>query len=36
MIAATATVHDLVVVTRNIADVEGLGVRTLNPFDGAR
>ena len=33
MIAATAAVHDLTVVTRNVKDFKGLGVRTLNPFD---
>jgi predicted nucleic acid-binding protein len=32
MIAATAAVHHLTVVTRNIRDFEGLGVPTLNPF----
>jgi predicted nucleic acid-binding protein len=32
MIAATAIVHGLTVVTRNIRDFDGLGVRTLNPF----
>lgn len=32
MIAATAAVHNLTVVTRNIRDFENLGVRTLNPF----
>jgi toxin FitB len=32
MIAATAKVHGLVVVTRNVRDFEGLGVRTLDPF----
>ncbi len=32
MIAATAIVHDLTVVTRNIRDFERLGVTTLNPF----
>jgi predicted nucleic acid-binding protein len=32
MIAATAAVHHLTVVTRNIRDFEGLGVVTLNPF----
>jgi toxin FitB len=32
MIAATAHVHDLTVVTRNVRDFERLGVRTLNPF----
>jgi predicted nucleic acid-binding protein len=33
MIAATALVHDLTVVTRNVSDFATLGVRTLNPFD---
>lgn len=32
MIAATALVHDLTVVTRNSRDFEGFGVRLLNPF----
>jgi predicted nucleic acid-binding protein len=32
MIAATAEVHGLVVVTRNVRDFAGLGVRTFNPF----
>ena len=32
MIAATAEVHGLIVVTRNVRDFAGLGVRTLNPF----
>lgn len=32
MIAATALVHNLTVVTRNVRDFEPLGVRTLNPF----
>ncbi|MCQ4162796.1 type II toxin-antitoxin system VapC family toxin, partial [Roseomonas sp. GC11] len=36
MLAATAQVHDLVLVTRNTADVSGLGVQTLNPFDAAQ
>ena len=36
LLAATAQVHDLVLVTRNTADVSGLGVRTLNPFDKAQ
>ena len=36
LLAATAQVHDLVLVTRNTADVSGLGVRTLNPFDAAQ
>ena len=33
MIAATAAVHNLTVVTRNVRDFENLGVRTLNPFE---
>ena len=36
MIAATAEVHGLVVVTRNVRDFAGLGVRTLNPFHHSR
>ena len=32
LLAATAMVHDLTLVTRNVSDVEGLGVRVLNPF----
>jgi predicted nucleic acid-binding protein len=36
LLAATAQVHDLVLVTRNTADVSGLGVRTLNPFNEAQ
>ncbi|MCL2344605.1 MAG: type II toxin-antitoxin system VapC family toxin [Desulfobulbus sp.] len=32
MIAATAQLHGLTVVTRNTADYETLGVKTLNPF----
>lgn len=32
MIAATARVHDLVVVTRNERDFKSLGIRILNPF----
>jgi len=36
LLAATARVHDLVLVTRNAADVEGLGVQVLNPFESAQ
>lgn len=36
MIAATARVHGLTVVTRNVADFKSFGVRILNPFVGAR
>lgn len=32
LIAATALVHNLTVVTRNVRDFEPLGVKTLNPF----
>ena len=32
-IAATASVHRLVVVTRNVRDFKTLGVETLNPFE---
>jgi predicted nucleic acid-binding protein len=32
MIAATAEVHNLIIVTRNVRDFERLGIRTLNPF----
>lgn len=35
MIAATAAVHGLTVVTRNARDFAGLGVRTFNPFDAS-
>lgn len=33
MIAATAKQHHLTVVTRNITDFKGFGVKFLNPFD---
>lgn len=36
MIAATAIVHNLTVVTRNIRDFEPFGVATLDPFAAAR
>jgi toxin FitB len=32
LLAATALVHKLVLVTRNAADVEGTGVEVLNPW----
>ena len=36
MIAATAAVHNLTVVTRNVADFQPFGVRVLNPFKTAK
>jgi toxin FitB len=36
MIAATAGVHQLAVVTRNVADFAPFGVATLNPFEPVR
>ncbi len=32
LLAATAKVNDLTLVTRNVADVAGLDVDVLNPF----
>ena len=32
LLAATAEVHDMTLVTRNVSDVEGLGVQVFNPF----
>lgn len=34
LLAATARVHNLTLVTRNVADVARTGVRLLNPFAG--
>jgi predicted nucleic acid-binding protein len=34
MIAATAQVHNLTVVTRNVGDFKPFGVKVLNPFKG--
>ena len=36
MIAATARVHHLTVVTRNVANFKGFGVKVLNPFGTPR
>lgn len=36
LIAATALVHDLTVVTRNTRDFEGCEVRLLNPWESQR
>ncbi|MEZ4234989.1 MAG: type II toxin-antitoxin system VapC family toxin [Myxococcota bacterium] len=33
LLAATALVHDLTFVTRNVEDIAGTGVRVLNPFE---
>ena len=34
MIAATAKLHHLIVVTRNVSDFDQLGVELTNPFEG--
>ena len=36
LIAATAKVDNLVLVTRNVRDMQGLGVKLLNPFSASR
>jgi len=36
LLAATARVHRLVLVTRNVDDVAGTGVPVVNPFEPAR
>lgn len=36
MIAATALVHGLIVVTRNVADFKPFGVQVFNPFQAQR
>jgi predicted nucleic acid-binding protein len=36
MIAATAQIHGLVVVTRNVNDFRPFGISLLNPFDHLR
>jgi predicted nucleic acid-binding protein len=33
LLAGTAIVHGLVLVTRNVKDVQGTGVQCLNPFE---
>ena len=35
LLAATAMAHDMILVTRNVSDVKGLGVRVLDPFSGS-
>jgi toxin FitB len=34
LLAATALQHGLILVTRNLRDVQGLGVQVLSPWDG--
>jgi toxin FitB len=34
LMAATALVHDWILVTRNVSDVTSTGVRLLDPFTG--
>jgi predicted nucleic acid-binding protein len=36
LIAATALEYDLTIVTRNVKDIAGLGVRLFNPWDDIR
>ena len=36
LIAATAKVDNLILVTRNVRDMQGLGVKLLNPFSANR
>jgi hypothetical protein len=36
LLAATAVVHDLVFVTRNVSDIQDLPVKVLNPWLNAR
>ena len=33
LLAATARAHDMILVTRNTSDVDGLGAAVLNPFE---
>ena len=33
LLVATARAHDMILVTRNTSDVEGLGAAVLNPFE---
>ncbi len=34
LIAATAQIHALTIVTRNVRDFDGCGIGLLNPFTG--
>jgi predicted nucleic acid-binding protein len=36
LIAATALTHELIIVTRNTRDFEGVGVTTINPWTSQR
>jgi predicted nucleic acid-binding protein len=36
LIAASALIHDLTVVTRNVKHFDGIGVKVLDPFDQPR
>jgi toxin FitB len=36
LIAATALVHDMTVVTRNVVDFDGTDAQVLNPWEGRR
>ena len=36
LIAATAVVHKLTLVTRNVRDMRGMGAKLLNPFEATR
>jgi hypothetical protein len=36
LLAATASVHGLTLVTRNVADIERTGVAFINPFKGEK
>jgi len=36
LIAATAIVHDLILVTRNVGDFDDIGVSLINPWSAAR
>lgn len=36
LIAATAIVHDLIIVTRNVADFDDTGATVINPWDAGK
>ncbi len=33
LLAATANIHGLILATRNVEDIQGIGVQAVNPFD---